>query len=253
MTPWGALLTGFGPTNMSVEIAIIAALEREVRPLVRRWSRRELVHGGLALSAFERDGVLVVCSGIGGEFARRAAVAVFASEHPQVVISAGLAGALDRGLRIGQVFQPATVVDLRTCARFEALGRSGVLVSTSSVLDRDAKRRIQGSYGAQAADMEAASVALVAAQHGCPFVALKAVSDSASFDMPPFDRYIDTLGRIRTVRFLAGWAIWPQRWAAVARLWRNSARASQELSGALAHLIEKQGAALEPALSGRTR
>ncbi|MGZ5230627.1 MAG: hypothetical protein ACXWC3_11385 [Burkholderiales bacterium] len=30
---------------MSVEIAIIAAMEREVRALVRHWSRRELVHG----------------------------------------------------------------------------------------------------------------------------------------------------------------------------------------------------------------
>jgi adenosylhomocysteine nucleosidase len=238
---------------MSVEIAIIASMEREVRALVRHWSRREFVHSGVAMPAFERDGVLVVCSGIGGEFARRAAVAVFASEHPRVVVSAGLAGALASGLRIGQVFQPATVVDLRTCARFEARGGSGVLVSASSVLDRDAKRRIHGSYGSQAADMEAASVALVAGQHGCPFIALKAISDGVEFDMPPLDRFIDTRGRIRTARFLADCAIRPRRWAAVARLWRNSARASRELSRALAHLIEKQGAALEPALSGRAR
>lgn len=238
---------------MPVEIAIIAAMEREVRPLVRHWSRRELVHDGIAMPAFERDGVLLICSGIGGESARRAAVAVFASEHPRVVVSAGLAGALDSSLKIGQVFQPSTVVDLRTCARFEALGGSGVLVSASSVLDREAKRRIRGSYGSQAADMEAAAVALVACQHDCPFVALKAISDSIDFDMPPLDRFIDTRGRLRTVRFLAGWAIWPPRWVVVARLWRNSARASRELSRALAHLIEKQGAALEPALSGRTR
>jgi adenosylhomocysteine nucleosidase len=238
---------------MSVEIAIIVAMEREVRPLVRHWSRRDLVHSGGAMPAFERDGVLVVCSGIGGEFARRAAVAVFASEHPRVVVSAGLAGALDRQFSVGQVFQPATVVDLLTCSRFEALGGSGVLVSVSSVLDRDAKRRIQGSYGALAADMEAAAVALLAAQHGCPFVALKAISDDADFDMPPLDRFLDTRGRIRTARFLADGGISPRRWVAVARLWRNSARASRELSRALAHLIERQGAALEPALSGRAR
>ena len=238
---------------MSVEIAIIAAMEREVRRLVRHWSRRELVHSGVAMPAFERDGVLVVCSGIGGEFARRAAVAVFASEHPRLIVSAGLAGALDRQFSVGQIFQPATVVDLRTCARFGALGGSGVLVSVSSVLDRDAKRRIHGSYGAQAADMEAAAVALVASQHGCPFVVLKAISDETDFNMPPLDRFLDTRGRIRTARFLADCAIWPRRWAAVAGLWRNSARASRELSRALAHLIEKHGAALEPALSGRVR
>ena len=238
---------------MSVEIAIIAALEREVRRLVRNWPRRELVSSGLSMTAFERDGVLVVCSGIGGELARRAAVAVFACAQPRLVVSAGLAGALDTSLRIGQVFQPATVVDLRTCARFEALGGSGALVTAASVLDRDAKRRIQGSSGAQAADREAASVALVASQHGCPFLALQAISDSAEFEMPPLDRFVDTRGRIRTTRFLAACAVRPQQWAAVAKLGIHTARASQELSRALARLIEKQGAALEPALSGRAR
>jgi adenosylhomocysteine nucleosidase len=238
---------------MPVEIAIIAALEREVRPLVRNWPRHGLATGGMAIPAFEREGVLVVCSGIGGELARRAAVAVFASEQPSLVVSAGLAGALDSSLRVGQVFQPAAIVDLRSCARFEALGGSGVLVSTSSVLDRDAKRRIHGAYGAQAADMEAASVALVASQRGCPFLALKAISDGAEFDMPPLERFIDTRGRIRTTRFLAACAVRPQQWAAVVKLAINSARACQQLCRALAHLIEQQGAALEAALSGRAR
>jgi adenosylhomocysteine nucleosidase len=238
---------------MPVEIAIIAALEREVRPLVHDWQRRELATGGLTMDAFEREGVLVVCSGIGGEFARRAAVAVFASGQPRLVVSAGFAGALDSSLRIGQVFQPATIVDLRTCARFEALGGSGVLVSTSSVLDREAKRRIHGAYGAQAADMEAASVALVAAQHDCPFLALKAISDDPEFDLPPLERFIDARGHFRTTRFLAACAIRPRQWASVMKLGINSARASQQLSKALDHLIEKQGAALEPALSGRAR
>lgn len=236
---------------MSIEIAIIAALEREVRPLVRRWRRRELAHGGVALPAFERDDVLVVCSGVGAEFARRAAVAVFASQRPRILVSAGLAGALDSGLQVGKVFQPAAVVDLRTCARFAALDGSGVLVSVSSVLDRQAKRRIQGSYAAQAADMEAASVALVAGQHDCPFLALKAISDSPEFDMPPFDRFLDARGQVRTARFLAACALRPRQWLAVARLGFNSARASRELSRALAHLIDRQGATLQPVLSGR--
>lgn len=243
--------SGFVPTVMPVEIAIIAAMEREVRPLVRRWPRRDLVAGDLTFPAFARDAVLVVCCGIGGNFARRAAVAVFDSHRPRVIVSAGLAGALDPTLKAGTIFQPSTVVDLATGARFSACGGSGVLLSVSAVLDQEAKGRMTGSYAAAAADMESAAVALVADQHGCPFIALKAISDDAAFPMPSFERFIDTRGRIRTTRFLLASAVRPGKWSALVRLGRNSAHASRELSHALAHLIEKEGAALQLALSGK--
>jgi adenosylhomocysteine nucleosidase len=236
---------------MSVEIAIIAAMEREVRPLVRCWPHRELVSGEGAFPAYSHDGVLVVCSGIGGQFARQAAVAVFASHHPRVVVSAGLAGALDSKLKVGEIFQPAAVVDLRTGARSNTCGGRGVLVSASSVLDRDAKRRIMGSYAAAAADMEAAAVALVADQNGCPFIALKAISDQADFAMPSFERFIDTRGRIRIARLIFRSVLQPGLWPPLVRLALNSSYASRELSRALADLIQQKGTALEPALSGK--
>lgn len=236
---------------MSVDIAIIAAMEREVRPLVRRWPRRELVSSEAVFPAFARDGVLVVCSGIGGQFARQAAVAVFAAHRPRVVISAGLAGALDANLKVGEIFQPATVLDLRSGARFRAGGGRGVLVSASSVLDRDAKRRIQGSYAAAAADMESAAVALVADQSGCPFMALKAISDEADFPMPPLETFVDARGRIRMARLILSSMLRPGRWKPLARLGLNSSYASRQLSRALAVLIQKEAAALEPALSGK--
>ena len=236
---------------MSVDIAIIAALEREVRPLVRRWPRRQLVSGEATFPAFVSNRVLVVCSGIGARLARQAAVAVFDSEQPRIIVSAGLAGALDSQLRVGQILHPATVVDLGTGARFDAGGAEGVLVSVSSVLDRDAKRRITGAFGGHAVDMEAAAVALVAGQHDCQFMALKAVSEPADFPMPSFDRFIDSRGGIRTARLVAACALRPATWGTLVRLARNTAQASQKLCQALAHLIEKQGAAPQPALSGK--
>ncbi|MBZ5568889.1 MAG: phosphorylase [Acidobacteriia bacterium] len=235
---------------MPVEIAIIAAMEREVRSLVRHWPRRDLAASDLTLPAFAGDGVLVICSGIGARLARQAAVAVFASHRPRVIVSAGLAGALDSSLEVGTIFQPATVVDAATGARFNACGGSGILLTVPSVLDRDAKGRLTGSYGAAAADMEAAGVALVAGQHGCGFIALKAISDVAGFPMPSFERFIDARGRLRTARLLLASAVRPARWLALARLGINSSHASRELSRALAHLIEQEGAALQPALSG---
>ncbi len=234
---------------MPVDLAIISALEREVRPLVRGWQKRELIAGEFSLPAFVSHNVLVVCGGIGAEFARRAAVAIFASEHPRVVVSAGLAGALDASLSVGQVFRPETVIDQGTGARFRASGGGGVLVSATSVLDRDAKRRMGPAYTAMAADMEAAAVALVAEQNGCPFIAVKAISDDADFNTPSFDRFIDRRGRIRTGRLLFASAFQPRQWPALVRLGLYSARASRELSRALAHLIEKEWPTAVPELS----
>lgn len=237
---------------MSVDVAIVAALEREVRPLVRRWPRRQIVSGEAAFPAFASDRVLVVCSGIGARLARQAAVAVFDSERPRIIISAGLAGALDSQLKVGQILHPATVVDLGTGARFDGGGAEGVLVSASSVLDRDAKRRITGAFGGCAVDMEAAAVALVAGQHDCQFSALKAVSEPVDFPMLAFERFIDARGRIRTARLVAAWALRPATWPPLVRLALNTAQASRELCRALSHLIERQGAAPQPALSEKT-
>jgi hypothetical protein len=63
---------------------------------------------------------------------------------------------------------------------------------------------------------------------------------------------IDARGRIRTARLMLASAVRPARWLALARLGIHSSHASRQLCRALAHLIEKEkeGAALQPALSG---
>ncbi len=236
---------------MPAEIVIIVAMEREVQPLVKTWARQSLRGEGPGFSAFAKGNALVVCSGIGMDPARRAAVAVFASLRPAVVISAGLAGALDASLCVGSVFTPATVVDLQSGARYPAVRGSGVLLSACSVLGREGKQRLAGSFSAEAVDMEAAAVALVAAEHNCPFLAVKAISEDHAFVMPGFERFIDQQGRFRTARFVCASLLRPATWPAVIRLGRNTSRARAELCRTLAHLIEVQGAELQVALPGR--
>ena len=53
-------------------IAIVAALEREVRPLVKQWRMTEKQHDQRRFQFFENDRAVLVCGGIGGEAARRA-------------------------------------------------------------------------------------------------------------------------------------------------------------------------------------
>ena len=76
-------------------IAIIAAMEREVRPLIRSWKVRMIEHSGRRHRLFEKGDAALICGGIGAEAARRATEAVIREVNPARVISVGFAGALD--------------------------------------------------------------------------------------------------------------------------------------------------------------
>jgi len=251
MTHCVALSIGFVPVVMSADIVIIAALEREITPFVRGWQRRDLAGDMISFTAFVRDNVVVVCSGIGAGFARQAAVAAMNQEHPSILVSAGLAGALNSNFKVGQLLHPATVIDLGTGARFDAGGQSGILLTVTSVLDREAKCRMLNAYHADAVDMEASAVALVAAQHDCSLIALKAISDEADFPMLPFDRHLDTRGQIRMSRFIFASIFRPGTWPILVKLARNTRRASQELCRALDHLIKQRTSTGKAELSSR--
>ena len=92
-------------------IAIVAALEREVRPLIRSWRVTEKEYEGRRFRFFENGEAVLVCGGIGPVAARRASEAIIATFDPQVVCSAGFAGALDATLKVGDVVRPQIVIN----------------------------------------------------------------------------------------------------------------------------------------------
>jgi adenosylhomocysteine nucleosidase len=215
------------------EVAIVAALEREVQPLISSWPAVSRTHEGRSFRFFESESAVLVCGGIGAEPARRAAEAVIALYHPALVVSAGFAGALDPALRVAEVIEPRSVVDARDCSRIDTGSGAGVLVSVNVIADQDQKGKLAKSFGAQAVDMEAAAVAKGAVARGVRFAALKAISDDASFTMPAMDRFIDRDGGFRSGRFALHAALRPWLWARVIRLARNSDRAAEALCKAL--------------------
>ena len=95
---------------------MVAALEREVRPLVKEWRVSEKEHAGRRFRFFictgeKADEVVLVCGGVGAGPARRAAEAVIAIYAPTVVYSVGFAGGLVSALKVGDVVQPSQVID----------------------------------------------------------------------------------------------------------------------------------------------
>jgi adenosylhomocysteine nucleosidase len=216
------------------EIAIVAALEREIWPLVKNWRVTDREYGGRRFRFFEEETWVAVCGGIGPEAARRATEAVISLYQPRVLESVGFAGALESQLKVGEVLDVQYVIDVADGSRIDTGRGSGILVSFASVAGSEQKSRLAKAYGAKAVDMEAAAVAKGAEARRLPFAVIKVISDEIGFRMPPVDRFTTKDGGFRMAGFVMFAALRPWLWAAVIRLARNSAKASRALCERLA-------------------
>ena len=213
----------------SATVAMVAALEREVRPLVKGWRRAEREYLGCRFNFFESGQAVLVCGGIGAEAARRATEGVIALYQPELVMSVGFAGALDPAMNVGEIVWPSRVIDARDGSSVEIAAGRGVLVSAVAIAGVEQKAKLAESYGAQAVDMEAAEVARGAQARGVRFMAVKAISDESAFDMQAMDRFVGGNGHFRTVKFLTFAALRPWLWLGIFQLARNGAKASRAL------------------------
>jgi adenosylhomocysteine nucleosidase len=225
-------------------IAIIAAMEREVRPLIRHWKAGMMVHSGRQYRLFQHDDAFLVCGGIGAAAARRATEALIQEVKPEYVLSVGFAGALDDSLQVGHVLEPHAVINAADGVRTEVGRGGGILLSSAVIADPEQKVRFREAYGAHAVDMEAAAVAQGAEARGVEFGALKAISDAADSQMPPMDRFVREDGSFDSARFARHVALRPWMWGSTIALARNSSKASHALCGALASYLSGPGADL---------
>ena len=223
---------------MSPKIAIVAALERELHPLVRYWRRSTVEHEGRQFRFYESSYAVVVCAGIGPEAGRRAAEAIIVKYAPEIIVSAGIAGALVPELTVGETIFPAAVIDTQDGSRQEtairtspvsgtALGRT-IVASAPQIAGLQQKERLAKSYGAHAVDMESAAVGRAAQAHNLPFLAIKSISDEYDFELPAIEKFIHD-AQFQTARFAFYVALRPWLWLRVLRLAQNTRIASENL------------------------
>jgi adenosylhomocysteine nucleosidase len=229
-------------------IAIVAALELELRGLAKISRHVEREYEGRKFIFFEHAQTVAICGGIGVEPARRAAEAVIALYHPVQLVSVGFAGALLPDLRVGDIFSPATVIDGRDGSHIMIEGGVGTLITFMAVASPEQKAKLAQAYGAQAVDMEAAAVAAAARAHGIRFTATKVISDGLDFEMPDTARFIDAHGRFRTARFAAYAALRPWLWLRVAQLASNTRKAAS----ILADYLKSSGQPLNETVEAKT-
>lgn len=218
-----------------------------MRPLIRRWRVVEKEHSGRRFRFFEDGEVVLVCGGIGAGPARRAAEAVIELYAPEVIYSAGFAGALDPQEKVGYVVHPRRVVDASDGSSVTLDGGDGVLVTWPAVADAAQKAKLRRAFSAHLVDMEAAAVARAAQARGIRFEAVKVISDDSEFEFPFVSQFVDAEGKFSEARFALFAALRPWLWPRVLRLSRNSAHAAPRLCLWLSqHLAGKTSSPIQP-------
>ncbi len=182
-------------------IGLIAAMAEECRPLLRNVQDVEACRQGdfpgYRFKLGDRD-CLLVQSGIGMKRAADVARTLLASASPRLLVSFGIAGAVENNLQIGDVVAVDSVFLMEggIPGQPARLGRFSVeaLEAITRALQPRRARLVWGSAlttrGSQGIkldltdienpvlEMETAAVAQAAAQHGIPLLALRAVSDN---------------------------------------------------------------------------
>jgi adenosylhomocysteine nucleosidase len=207
--------------------AIIVALPREVKALVRGWREHRLPD---KITAYTNDFAVVACAGMGSARATLAVQAALSLKPVTAIVSAGLAGACDPTLRVGDIVRAGVVIDAGTGERFSNSLFKQILVTTSTIAGSKEKQRLYASYQASAVDMEAATVARLAEAHHLSFRAIKSISDEASFEMQELAQFATADGQFREAAFAAYSVLRPQLWPKLFALAGNSKRAVQALT-----------------------
>jgi adenosylhomocysteine nucleosidase len=228
-----------------MRIAIIAALPGELKPLVRHWPRSATGVAGTKkwVLSSGADTWIAVCAGMGADAARRAYATATSDGPLDMLLSVGWAGSLDAGVNPGTVHVPTVVIDAQTGEQFNLAdgGRKWKLVTTARVADAAEKTRLAQTYqGAVLVDMEAATVARLAAMHGIPLLCIKGVSDAAGARLPDLNRFIDRTGQMRLARFVGHVALQPQYWPSLLHLGRNSARAAEAMRDLILEFMKEK-------------
>jgi adenosylhomocysteine nucleosidase len=192
-----------------MNILVIFAVQAEFTPWQRRRNFRRLPgNWPIFETEFGAARVRAILTGMGQNHALEAAKRVL-PERPDICISTGLAGALRSGYRPGDILvarlvseagEPVAVATHRELlsTAVDCGAKQVERFSTSRTLVASAQQKRNLGNEAEAVEMESYTILAEAARHGVPSVAVRAISDTADFDMPyNFESACDARGHIR--------------------------------------------------------
>lgn len=180
------------------DIGIVAALPMELAPFLSRCIRvnsyreEDLVFRG---GRYDDIRVAVVECGTGFARARRATQALIQTHAPRWLLSCGFSGALIPSMRVGHIVMANSIVDqhgqqleipLQAAGAPERGLHVGRLLTADQIIRLISEKQLLATrHNAIAVDMESLAVAQVAQELHIRFMAVRAISDDLSEDLPP--------------------------------------------------------------------
>jgi adenosylhomocysteine nucleosidase len=194
-----------------MKILVTFAVQAEFAPWQRRRNFMRLPGEWPVFEAmFGSARVRVLLTGMGQEHAQNAVKRSF-DYRPDICVSSGLAGSLQSAYRPGDILvarlvsevgEPVAVASHRELlsTALDCGAKQIERMATSRTLVARAEQKRQLGSQAEAVEMESYTILAEAARCGVPAVAIRAISDTADFDMPyDFERARDARGQIRTM------------------------------------------------------
>jgi adenosylhomocysteine nucleosidase len=172
--------------------------------------------------------------GIGGKGVRDVPLQV---EGVSCVVMAGLAGALDPSLRLGDVVIDEMPEGMGLNLRVR---RGRIYTSERIVPTPGEKAELFARTGAMAVDMENSIVREWAGRHGVAFAAIRAISDRADQSLDPaVVRLVDQWGRVRPITLVRTLLGRPSLVPALLRLGADSKTAARQLGLAVKEFVKE--------------
>jgi adenosylhomocysteine nucleosidase len=213
------------------DIGIVCALPIEMAAFIDRCERvRKYVGSNFVFRGgrYDKVRVVVVESGTGYARARSATLALIDAHSPKWILTCGFGGALVPSIKIGDIVVADSIVDAHgqtllidvafpsDPARGLHIGR--LLTNDTIVRLVAEKQALAQRYGALAVDMESLAVAQVCQQRGIRCLAVRAISDDLSDDLPP--EVLTLVGPTGTTRFGAALGAIFRRPESVKDMWK---------------------------------
>jgi adenosylhomocysteine nucleosidase len=242
-------------------LAVIGSLSQELNGLLKKMSveHDDHQHGCRVRSGkYHGQAMLLIQSGMGRRRAERAAQLVFDHYPVAAMLSLGFGGALRDDLGIGEIvvcteiscvdgrgaggseFRNWSDSGLRLVSEYktEAGVRLGKSVTVDTVVSRPGdKRALAQSYGADVVDMEGYWLAAVASAKGVPFLAVRAVTDTLSDRLLPFEKALNREGEFRWYKAM-GFVLRPDYLARLPGVYASAALARKNLTDWTDRLLE---------------
>ena len=243
-------------------LALVGAMTEEVADLRKQMVIEQTVaesHCRIYRGSHQGKDLVLVQSGMGKEMAERAIRLTLERFSIATVVSFGYSGALTQVLRAGDVIVcrklyghndavPQAGTSLSACHSDAALALAAAEAFEGAQLkwmeadsitwprlvrDPHAKTELGSIFSAQAVDMESYWIARIADERGIPFLSIRAISDTASDPLPPFDTLVRSDGRLRARRAALYFLPRPWQLTTLFRFYRQARCARESLKVAV--------------------